>query len=119
MSCRIRKVFPLALLIALAAPGYAGAAVQVLVGPTPIPDGDARSAGDITVVNDRLAFAIAVDSAVPFGIPRGALIDAAPVSNGNIGRDRVVYADFIPNDWRPGPIPTAVWRSWSRQRNAP
>src|SRR5205809_6047450 len=37
--------------------------------PTPIPDGDARAAGDLTVVNEKLAFALAVESAVPFGVP--------------------------------------------------
>ena len=79
------------------------AAVQVIVGPTPIPDGEARAAGDITVMNAHLAFALAVDSAVPYGIPRGALIDAAPVVNGKIGRDHIVFADFIPNDWSAWP----------------
>ena len=36
-------------------PATAGATVQVMVGPTPILDGEARSAGDITVVNEKLA----------------------------------------------------------------
>src|ERR1700730_18125224 len=80
-----------------------GAAVQVTVGPTPIPDGEARSAGDITVVNERLAFALAVRSPVPYGVPRGAIVDVAPVVNGKIGRDCVVFADFIPNNWSAWP----------------
>jgi hypothetical protein len=79
------------------------AAVQVLLGPTPIEHGDARAAGDITVVNERLAFALAVQSAAPYGVPRGALIDLAPVVDGKIGRDRVVFADFIPNHWSAWP----------------
>ena len=33
-----------------------------------------------------------VQSAVPYGVPRGALIDLAPVVAGKIGRDRVVFA---------------------------
>jgi hypothetical protein len=81
----------------------AHAAVQVIVGPTPIEGGEAKSAGDITVVNERLAFALAVTSPVPYGVPRGAIIDAAPVTQGKIGRDRVVFADFIPNNWSAWP----------------
>jgi hypothetical protein len=81
----------------------AHAAVQVIVGPTPIEGGEAKSAGDITVVNEKLAFALAVTSPVPYGVPRGALIDAAPVTQGKIGRDCVVFADFIPNNWSAWP----------------
>jgi hypothetical protein len=36
-------------------------------------------------------------------VPRGAIIDVAPVVNGTIGRDRVVFADFIPNNWSAWP----------------
>ena len=79
------------------------AAVQVIVGPTPIVNGDAKAAGDITVVNEHLAFALAVQSAAPYGVPRGALVDLAPVTGGKIGRDRVVFADFIPNHWSAWP----------------
>ena len=84
-------------------PASAGAAVRVLVGPTPIRDGEAKSAGDITVVNERMAFALAVGSPVPYGVPRGAIVDVAPVVNGAIGGDCVVFADFIPNDWSAWP----------------
>ncbi|HSY93992.1 MAG TPA: hypothetical protein VK793_00155, partial [Steroidobacteraceae bacterium] len=90
-------------ILAATLPAIAGAAVHVVVGPTPIPDGDARSAGDITVVNEKLAFALAVGSPVPYGVPRGAIIDVAPVVNGKIGRDCVVFADFIPDDWSAWP----------------
>jgi hypothetical protein len=79
------------------------AAVQVIVGPTPIQGGEAKAAGDITVVNEKLAFALAVQSPVPYGVPRGAIIDVAPVVNGKIGRDCVVFADFIPNNWSAWP----------------
>lgn len=88
-------------LMAAAAPAVA--AVTVITGPTPIERGDARAAGDITVVNEKLAFALAVQSPVPYGVPRGALVDLAPVSEGHIGRDRVVFADFIPDDWSAWP----------------
>ena len=84
-------------------PAVACASVQVIVGPTPIDQGEAKSAGDITVVNEKLAFALAVTSRVPYGVPRGALIDLAPVTNGKIGTDCVVFADFIPNNWSAWP----------------
>jgi Carboxypeptidase regulatory-like domain len=83
--------------------GEAHAAVRVMVGPTPIPGGQARAAGDITLVNDRLAVAIAVQTAPPWAIPRGALIDAAPVVHGRIGRDHLTFADFLPNGWSAWP----------------
>jgi hypothetical protein len=84
-------------------PAAAPAAVQVTVGPTPIQDGEAKSAGDITVANEKLAFALAVGSPVPYGIPRGAIVDAAPVADGKVGRDCVVFADFIPDNWSAWP----------------
>lgn len=79
------------------------AEVRVIVGPTPIPGGAARAARDITVINEHLAFALAVESAAPYGVPRGAIVDIAPVSGGQIGHDRVVFADFIPNNWSAWP----------------
>jgi hypothetical protein len=79
------------------------AKVSILRGPTPIPAGAARSAGDITVVNEKLAFALAIQSPAPYGVPRGALVDLAPVVDGHIGRNRVVFADFIPNNWSAWP----------------
>src|ERR1700691_1403532 len=98
----MRSALILCLLISsLASEGEA--AVQVGVGPTPIQDGAAKSAGDITVVNEKLAFALAVGSSVPYGVPRGAIVDVAPVMNGKIGRDCVVFADFIPNNWSAWP----------------
>jgi len=81
----------------------AGSGVHVVTGPTSIPQGDATAPGDITVVNEKLAFALGVDSPVPYGVPRGALMDLAPVVHGKIGRDCVVFADFIPNDWSAWP----------------
>jgi hypothetical protein len=86
-----------------ALPAAVDAAVQVVVGPTPIHGGEAQSDGDITVINEKLAFALAVASPVPYGVPRGAIVDVAPVVNGKIGRDCVVFADFIPNNWSAWP----------------
>jgi hypothetical protein len=93
----------LACVVVLILPASADAAVHVIVGPTPIQNGEAKSAGDITVVNEKLAFALAVGSPVPYGVPRGAIVDAAPVVNGVIGRDCVVFADFVPNNWSAWP----------------
>ncbi len=39
----------------------------------------------------------------PWAIPRGALIDAAPVTDGAIGRDRIAFADVLPNSWSAWP----------------
>jgi len=98
--------FPLNLLtslITLTAFTSAPASVRVLLGPTPIPRASARAAGDITVINEKLAFALAVESVVPYGVPRGAIVAVAPVRHGRIDRNRVVFADFIPNNWSAWP----------------
>ena len=79
------------------------AAVRIIHGPTPIPSGDARLPGDLTVTNEKLAFALAVQSPAPYGVPRGAIVDLAPVADGKIQRDKVVFADFIPNNWSAWP----------------
>jgi hypothetical protein len=101
---RMKLSLPLlASVIALGALTSATASVRVLMGPTPIRRGNARAAGDITVVNEKLAFALAVESAAPYGVPRGALVAVAPVQHGQIGRNRVVFADFIPNNWSAWP----------------
>ncbi|HEX8756566.1 MAG TPA: CehA/McbA family metallohydrolase [Steroidobacteraceae bacterium] len=107
MICRVEPIGRAAMMIvavaALLVARGAGAAVRVVVGPTPIPGGQARAAGDITLMNDRLAVAIAVQTAPPWAIPRGALIDAAPVVDGRIGRDHLTFADFLPNGWSAWP----------------
>ena len=100
MSIRLSLLAAVALLCPLAS---ASAEVRVVQGRTPIPEGNARAAGDITVVNEHLAFALAVESPAPYGVPRGAIVDIAPVTDGTIGRDRVVFADFIPNNWSAWP----------------
>ena len=95
--------FVLSLCVLALVPPAAQADVMVIEGPTPIQDGEANSLGDITVVNEKLAFALAIGSPVPYGVPRGAIIDVAPVANGKIGRDCVVFADFIPDNWSAWP----------------
>jgi hypothetical protein len=93
----------LVLLAALLQPVPARAAAGVVEGTTPIVDGEAVAARDITVLNEHLAFGLAVESVVPYGVPRGAIVDVAPVVDGKPGRDRVVFADFIPNNWSAWP----------------
>ena len=101
---RVIRYFAPALLAGLAFTTSASeAAVQVLTGPTPIVNGNAKARGDITVTNEKLAFALAVESPVPYGVPRGAIVDVAPVRDGQIGQDHVVFADFIPNNWSAWP----------------
>jgi len=100
---RSRTVVLVALAGTLSAGPGVRADVRVITGPTPIPSGNARAPQDLTVVNEKLAFALAVGSTVPYGLPRGALVDIAPVDHGQLGRDRVVFADFIPNNWSAWP----------------
>ena len=98
-----RSALAFCLLAAVASPHPARAAVNVIVGSTTIVDGEATAAHDITVSNEHLAFALAVESPAPYGVPRGAIVDVAPVVDGKPGRDRVVFADFIPNNWSAWP----------------
>ncbi|MBS0400595.1 MAG: hypothetical protein JSR95_18180, partial [Proteobacteria bacterium] len=92
-----------AAILCAAIPAVVLASVRAITGPTPIPRGAATSARDITVVNEKLAFAIAVESHMPYGVPRGGIVDVAPVRDGRIERDRVEFADFIPDDWSAWP----------------
>ena len=57
---------------------------RVLTGPSPIPGAEAAGAGDITLMNERLAISFAVDSDAPWGLPKGSALDAAPVVDGKI-----------------------------------
>ncbi len=91
------------LLAALSLCGPAHAAVRIVIGPTPIIGGEARASRDITVINDKLAFALALGTPPPYGVPRGAIVDVAPVRAGLVGHDHVVFADFIPNAWSAWP----------------
>ncbi|WP_419307758.1 CehA/McbA family metallohydrolase [Chromohalobacter israelensis] len=93
---------PLAALT-LGASTLAQADVSVTRGATDIPDGEANHAQDITIANDQLAFALAVESRPPWGVPRGTLVDLAAVKDGEIDLDRVAFADFIPNNWSAWP----------------
>ena len=98
---RLQVACLLAGLAGLSSPLHA--AVSVTTGPTSIIDGEAQAPRDLTIANEHLAFALAVESAVPYGVPRGAIIDVAPVVNGKPGRDVVVFADFVPDNWSAWP----------------
>ncbi|WP_218419293.1 CehA/McbA family metallohydrolase [Alteromonas lipotrueae] len=80
------------------------ASVSITKGKTAIPHGNAISNEDLTIQNDKLAFAIAVDSAPPWGVARGCIVDIANVKeDGALSNDRVAFADFIPNNWSSWP----------------
>lgn len=87
----------------LFSPVLAFPAVRILHGPTPIPGGQATGRDDLTLENDALAASIAVSTAPPWAVPKGALIDAAPMVNGTPERDRITFADFLPNGWSAWP----------------
>ncbi|WP_165855723.1 CehA/McbA family metallohydrolase [Marinobacter sp. JSM 1782161] len=83
--------------------GQASADVSVERGATPLVNGDAQSAEDITLRNDRLVASIAVKTPPPWGVAPGGIIDAAPVIDGKPARDKVSLIDFIPNNWSSWP----------------
>ena len=64
--------------------------VDVRVGPTEFPRGEAAGAQDITINNGLFALAFAVDSAPPWGIARGGIVDIAIVRNGVVD-----HLDFV------------------------
>ncbi len=77
--------------------------ITVAIGPTPIPRGDAVGANDITVNNGSFAVAFAVDTAPPWGVARGGIVDIAIVRNGELDYDIASLADFMPNNWSSWP----------------
>ena len=88
--------------LGIAGPGHA--AVSIIKGKTPIPAGNAQSEKDLTIKNEKLAFSLAVDSAPPWGVARGCIVDIANVrADGSLSNDRVAFADFIPNNWSSWP----------------
>lgn len=92
------------------------AAVSVTIGPTIIPLGNAILAKDITVRNEHLAIAIAVESAPPWGVARGGIIDVAVVRQGEIGPDKASLVDFIPNNWSSWPT---TYQKITIEKNTP
>ena len=105
ISNRNSLILFFALFAALVIPACTGEPppVTVRVGPTDIPGGDALGARDITVRNSLLAVAFAVDTAPPWGVARGGIVDVAVVQNGELSVDRASLVDFMPNDWSDWP----------------
>ncbi len=98
----IFSAFLLASSLALSIPSQAE--VSITQGKTTIPAGNALSDKDLTIKNEKLAFSIAVDSAPPWGVARGCIVDIANVlADGTLSNDRVAFADFIPNNWSSWP----------------
>ena len=81
----------------------ANADVSVVVGPTSIPRGDAVGERDITINNGLFAVAFAVDTAPPWGVARGGIVDIAVIKDGQPGYDIASLADFMPNNWSSWP----------------
>ena len=77
--------------------------VKITIGPTPIPSGDAVGKGDITLQNSRLAVSFAVETAAPWGVAKGGILDVGIVRDGKLEMDRATLIDFIPNNWSSWP----------------
>jgi hypothetical protein len=74
----------------------ASAGVEVITGPTPIMEGEAKGPGDVTLMNEYLAVAFGISTTPPWGIPPGHIIDIAPV--GEKTQDVVAQFSFPLND---------------------
>lgn len=95
-----RRFLPISILAILILASTAVAKVEVIVGPTPIPGGDALAANDINLVNDKGAVSISVGSVPPWGMPQGGIIDAAArKADGNLDMDRLTLVDFLGDKW--------------------
>ena len=81
----------------------ATADLSITTGPTSIPRGDAQGAKDITITNGVFAIGIAVETAPPWGIARGGIVDIALVNDGEVGYDIASLADFMPDKWSSWP----------------
>src|SRR6056297_1138448 len=79
--------------------------VKVEKGWTPIPGGEANSENDITMKNSNFAVTISgtEGSKPPWGVPRGGILDGAPVVDGEIKLDRLIIVDFLPDRWAAWP----------------
>ncbi len=71
--------------------------VRVIIGPTPIMEGEAKGPQDITLMNEYLAVAFGVSTTPPWGITPGHIIDIAPV--GEKTADVAAQFSFPLNDW--------------------
>ena len=97
---RILLIFSLCVLLSCAAEE---SPLSVVIGPTTIPRGDAVGDKDITVSNGLFAVAFAVDTAPPWGVARGGIVDIAIMRKGELDYDIASLADFMPNNWSSWP----------------
>ncbi len=73
--------------------------VKLIRGPTLIPEGDGTSEQDLTLMNEYIAVTIAVGSTPPWGVPKGAILDGAPIKDGEILQDVLAQFSFPVNGW--------------------
>ncbi len=77
--------------------------VTVTRGPTPIENGSCLGDDDITVENGIFAVSFAVDTAPPWGVPKGSILDGATYDAAGNLNDRLTLVDFLPNGWAAWP----------------
>ena len=94
----------------------AHADITLVTGPTDIPRGDAQGKRDITLNNGLFAIAFGVDTAPPWGVARGGILDIAIVRDGKPGFDIASLADFMPNNWSSWPT---TYQTVSIEKNTP
>lgn len=82
--------------------------VEMIVGPTPIPDGEAVAEDDITLMNEHLAVTIAVGTTPPWGITKLNIIDAAAVVDSEPQLDTIAQFSFPVNAWGNWPVYTEL-----------
>lgn len=112
----VMAVFLMSLPMLLIQPFAANADVVVEKGVTPIKSGDALSASDITMKNDKIAISIAAGTPAPWGVAKGGILDGAIVKDGKPGVDRITLVDFIPNNWSSWPT---TYQKFSIVKNSP
>ena len=100
MHCVLLIALSLAVLLPFS---FAYAEITVAIGPTAIPRGNATGARDITVSNELFSIAFAVDTAPPWGVARGGIVDIALIREGKPGYDIASLVDFMPNNWSSQP----------------
>ncbi|MEM7431238.1 MAG: CehA/McbA family metallohydrolase [Pseudomonadota bacterium] len=115
MKTRILLLIVSAVLVAGCSPDNEEG-VSVVIGPTAIPRGNAIGTNDVTVNNGLFAMSFAVDTAPPWGVARGGILDVGIVRDGEIGYDFVSLIDFMPNRWSPWPT---TYQDVSVERESP
>ncbi|MCE4612731.1 MAG: CehA/McbA family metallohydrolase [Desulfurococcales archaeon] len=76
-----------------------GSSVKAVLGATPIPEGEAISGQDLTIMNEFLAATFAVGTLPPWGVTRGHIIDLSPVVDGVPRGDIIAQFSFPVNGW--------------------